>query len=1525
MQIRLTVALPPRGGRGAGDARDAAGPHPPRHSAGPPPPTSANVLVTAPAGTVLAAVTGALASSAAAALAAGPAPSTGSTGSPGSPGSSGASGAAGSTASTAATAASPASPPSPAPASGPHEGRGPQSGAGRAPGAAGGEGQQEPVVVYAGTRRLDPHRQIIGEPPLLDGAVISLHAPVTPAALPAHGAAVSAYGSAKARLHVVAGPDAGGIHLLQGGKVLLGRSADADVPLDDPDVSRLHCSVTVTDGGTVTVADIGSTNGTALDGAPVGTQPVLFRPGSTLRIGESAVRLEATGAPAPDAHGAPAVPAPPPLALPTEPDGEGRLRVRRTAQEAARPAGEQGTRGVPPVPPDAAAAPPGHPAQDTGGHAYAPAGPFPGADGTHGAGVAPQAPQAPQAPPPRLPGAPGTDRRRARGLSAWARRFTGARGEEESAAYEQGSAAAPEGPYAAGRAAGGVDGAAHDAAAEHTPGTPQPGPGRPGAVPHPAPYGPGGYGPGGRTARGTGEAAARWPDPAAVLLTALGPGPRLWERDAAHPDALTVRLGSAHRADGHGEPVTVDLRQAGALGLAGPRARLAGLARSVVAQLAALHGPSSLEIVLLAADRSRTPQAHAEEWSWLGWLPHLRPAHGQDCTLLTAHDRDQAAARTAELLRRLEARETAPNPAAAEPDHHVLVVVDGDPGSAGLRENVTRLAREGAAAGVHVLCLAETPAASPASPVAATVEAANATCPAFAECGALALLSGDVATAVRVLYRAPHTPHGPASAAPPQVPAPGAESGTAGWNAAEERTVFGSGTADFTAPTGPVAAVDAVSAAWAERFARSLAPLREPEEEGTRAGTRPAVTLPRGCRLLDELGLARATPAALLARWSERNGPAGRVPLVLGAGPHGPLEADLADVSGGTGGTGGAGGAGVPPVTDSGADAGPGAGASSGTPGHALVSGGPGTGKTELLRALTASLAAGERPDRLALVLVDGGGPEAGDGLRACTELPHVTGHLTAGDPVRMREFAQALSAELKRRAELIGDQSDYEEYMDLAARPGGRVVAQRRPAERPAHAVVAAEAAQERAEARVQERADGGGQARQGAAHAEERGGLDTLPPQAPREPADGPARVPGTGQEPTAAVPASAPDPAPGQGADSGSGSGAGSGDASGSGSVRGTGSGSAPGREPAQGSVPGSTTGRETARGPAGGPGRESTQGSAPGSGSGHGSGRGSGSRRDSTPGSVPGSGAEEWRGPGVQGQRGSGAEGARVPAGREQGGSGAPEARPAGAPEQRVGSHGAAPGGRGVPGAEGAAGRAPEQPGAGAGRGEGAAGGQAGPREWGEQAEPDVTRRTLRLRRRDGEERGGTDGRALSAFALPGGDEDALPRLAVVVDDFDTLVAPALGNPGRPAAGSVVRALESVARSGARLGVHLIAATGRAERTEATAVAQGAALHARLTGTTDDGQEQVPGRGALTVAGSAVPPVPFQAGRVTGRIPRTATLRPTVVPLDWSRAGDPPARRPVRELGNGPTDLALLASAVARAAQQVSRSS
>ncbi|MEV5907074.1 hypothetical protein AB0L81_45865, partial [Streptomyces sp. NPDC052127] len=281
-----------------------------------------------------------------------------------------------------------------------------------------------------------------------------------------------------------------------------------------------------------------------------------------------------------------------------------------------------------------------------------------------------------------------------------------------------------------------------------------------------------------------------WPDPAALLLTALGPGPRLWERGPGHPETLTVRLGTADRPapDGSGllpaVPVTTGLREVGALGLAGPRPRLSGLARAVLAQLAALHSPDALEIVLISTDRARSEEERVAEWSWLGWLPQLRPGHGQDCRLLLAYDRDQATARADELLRRLEdhladsaggpsgtgavqvpaPRGAGRRPSWAVPDEtedggfpgpYTVVVVDGDPGGADLREAVTRLAVAGPRAGIHVVCLAETPAASPSSPVTETYEAACATAPTFRACGAVALLSGDVATALRLLRVAP--------------------------------------------------------------------------------------------------------------------------------------------------------------------------------------------------------------------------------------------------------------------------------------------------------------------------------------------------------------------------------------------------------------------------------------------------------------------------------------------------------------------------------------------------------------------------------------------------------------------------------------------------------------------------------------------------------------------------------------------------------------------------------------------------
>ncbi|WP_237546672.1 FHA domain-containing protein, partial [Streptomyces sp. SID161] len=193
-------------------------------------------------------------------------------------------------------------------------------------GGAGRETGGASVVLYAGAERLDPRRCTLGEPPLVDGAVLSLGAPAAPEPHPE-------LDDAPTRLHVVAGPDAGGVHLLHGGRITVGRSADADVPLDDPDVSRLHCVVTVGADGGVSVADLGSTNGTCLDGTRVTDRPVRFPAGGLLRIGESALRVTPSDGPG--------------TRVGTVPDGEGCVRIAVGTGTGGAP----GTAATPPRPP----------------------------------------------------------------------------------------------------------------------------------------------------------------------------------------------------------------------------------------------------------------------------------------------------------------------------------------------------------------------------------------------------------------------------------------------------------------------------------------------------------------------------------------------------------------------------------------------------------------------------------------------------------------------------------------------------------------------------------------------------------------------------------------------------------------------------------------------------------------------------------------------------------------------------------------------------------------------------------------------------------------------------------------------------------------------------------------------------------------------------------------------------------------------------------------------------------------------
>ena len=76
-----------------------------------------------------------------------------------------------------------------------------------------------------------------------------------------------------------------------------------------------------------------------------------------------------------------------------------------------------------------------------------------------------------------------------------------------------------------------------------------------------------------------------------------------------------------------------------------------------------------------------------------------------------------------------------------------------------------------------------------------------------------------------------------------------------------------------------------------------------------------------------------------------------------------------------------------------------------------------GSGKSELLQTLIASLALGHRPDELVLVLVDYKG---GAAFGPCARLPHVVGTVTDLDGSLVERALASLGAELTRREEVL-------------------------------------------------------------------------------------------------------------------------------------------------------------------------------------------------------------------------------------------------------------------------------------------------------------------------------------------------------------------------------------------------------------------------------------------------------------------------------------------------------------------------
>ncbi|WP_309054492.1 FtsK/SpoIIIE domain-containing protein, partial [Streptomyces sp.] len=477
------------------------------------------------------------------------------------------------------------------------------------------------------------------------------------------------------------------------------------------------------------------------------------------------------------------------------------------------------------------------------------------------------------------------------------------------------------------------------------------------------------------------------PDPASVLAFGTGPRTRLWERRRTDADHLLLRVGTGRvpsevvlddpEQDDHkrqvtwdieDSPVALPLKDLGVIGIAGPGDSAQALARWAVAQTAVLHSPMDVQFCVLTENNAQP------RWDWVRWLPHARPASGQDVNVLVGTDSETVSARVGELTQLLDARQKAlkennrsgAGPAFADPD--IVVVWDG---SRRLRSlpGVVRLLREGPAVAMYAICLDEEERFLPgecqafvvAEPLrhSDTVNARPGSSPAAAAGG----------------FPSFHAWHQGAQ-----------QTQQAAERAPELRLRVEQTGARRRSGVRP----DFVSPAWCARLSRALSPLRDISGETEDSA------LPSSSRLLDVLQLEPPTRDDVAARW--RMGGQSTM-AVIGESYDGPFGIDIRRD-------------------------GP----------HGLIAGTTGSGKSELLQTIVAALAVANTPENMTFVLVDYKG---GSAFKDCVKLPHTVGMVTDLDAHLVERALESLGAELRRREHILAaaDAKDIEDYQDLVRR----------------------------------------------------------------------------------------------------------------------------------------------------------------------------------------------------------------------------------------------------------------------------------------------------------------------------------------------------------------------------------------------------------------------------------------------------------------------------------------------------------